>query len=136
MNQINQMNQMNQTDKMNQPRKDVAMQINERVVPQGIILDVVGDLTYANRGVFKAAVDKAKSAGCRHLIVNLEKVRFIDSAGLGLLVLVSQNLKLIQAQLSVLKPQLYVREIMSLANIPKMIPIYDSEDAVSGARAA
>ena len=68
------------------------MQIKERVVPQGIILDVVGDLTYANRTAFKAAVEKAKQAGCRHLIVNLEHVRFVDSAGLGLLVLVSQNL--------------------------------------------
>jgi hypothetical protein len=26
-----------------------------------------------------------------------------------------------------LKPQNYVREIMSLANIPKMIPIYENE---------
>ena len=66
------------------------MQIKERIVPQGIILDVVGDLTYAHRAVFKAAVEKAKQAGCRHLIVNLEQVRFVDSAGLGLLVLVSQ----------------------------------------------
>ena len=112
------------------------MQINERVVPQGIILDVVGDLTYANRSVFRAAVDKAKTAGCKHLIVNLEKVRFVDSAGLGLLVLVSQNFKLVQAQVSVLKPQQYVREIMSLANIPKMIPIYESEEAILTARAA
>ncbi len=71
------------------------MQIKERIVSQGIILDVVGDLTYANRAVFKAAVEKAKQAGCRHLIVNLEQVRFVDSAGLGLLVLVSQNFKLL-----------------------------------------
>jgi len=112
------------------------MQINERVMPQGIILDLVGDLTYANRSAFKAAVEKAKSSGCKHLIVNLEKVRFVDSAGLGLLVLASQNLKLIQARFSVLKPQLYVREIMSLANVPKMIPIYESEEAVLTARAA
>jgi hypothetical protein len=26
-----------------------------------------------------------------------------------------------------LKPQSYVREIMSLANIPKLIPMYDNE---------
>ena len=112
------------------------MKINERVLPQGTILDVEGDLTYANRSVFRAAVEKAKSAGCKHLIVNMEKVRFVDSAGLGLLVLVSQNFKLSQAYFSVLKPQLYVREIMSLANIPKMIPIYESEEAVLVARAA
>ncbi|MEO8045796.1 MAG: STAS domain-containing protein [Nitrospirota bacterium] len=112
------------------------MQINERVVPHAIILDVVGDLTYANRAVFKAAVEKAKQAGCRHLIVNLEQVRFVDSAGLGLLVLVSQNFKLQQAQISILKPQSYVREIMSLANIPKMIPIYENEKDALIARAA
>ena len=112
------------------------MQIKERIVTQGIILDVVGDLTYANRGVFKAAVEKAKQAGCRNLIVNLEQVRFVDSAGLGLLVLVTQNFKLLQAQVSMLKPQRYVREIMSLANIPKMIPIYESEEDALVARAA
>ena len=112
------------------------MEIKQRIVPQGIILDVVGDLTYANRAAFKAAVEKAKQAGCRHLMVNLEQVRFVDSAGLGLLVLVSQSFKLLQAQVSMLKPQSYVREIMSLANIPKMIPIYESEEDALIARAA
>ena len=112
------------------------MQIKERIVPQGIILDVLGDLTYANRAAVKAAVEKAKQAGCRHLIVNLEQVRFVDSAGLGLLVLVSQSFKLLQAQISLLRPQQYVREIMSLANIPKMIPIYENENDALIARAA
>jgi anti-anti-sigma factor len=112
------------------------MQIKERVEPHGIILDIVGDLTYANRSAFKAATDKAKQAGCRHLILNMEQVRFVDSAGLGLLVLVSQSFKHIQGQVGILKPQSYVREIMSLSNIPKMIPIYESEDDARIARAA
>lgn len=112
------------------------MQIKERAVLHGIVLDVVGDLTYANRSGFKAAVEKAKQAGCRHLIVNLEHVRFIDSAGLGLLVLVSQSFKLQQAQVSMLKPQSYVREIMSLANVSKLIPIYENEEDALVARAA
>jgi len=117
-------------------RKDDALHIKERPMPQGIILDVVGDLTYANRAVFKAFVEKAKQTGCRHLIVNLEQVRFVDSSGLGMLVLVSQNFKLQQAQISILKPQSYVREIMSLANIPRLIPIYESEEEALNARAA
>jgi len=112
------------------------MQIKERTATQGIILDVEGDLTYANQGVFKAAVEKAKQTGCRHLIVNLEQVRFVDSAGLGLLVLVSQSFKQLQAQVSILKPQSYVREIMSLANIPKLIPIFEREEDALMARAA
>jgi len=112
------------------------MKITERAVPQGTILDVEGDLTYANQTVFKEAVEKAKQAGCRHLIVNLEQVRFVDSAGLGLLVLAAQSLKRLESQVSLLKPQSYVREIMSLANIPKLIPIYESEEDALIARAA
>lgn len=112
------------------------MKIKERISPQGIILDLEGDLTYANQAVFKAAVEKAKQAGCRHLIVNMEQVRFVDSAGLGLLVLVAQSFKRLQAHVSMLKPQSYVREIMSLANIPKMIPIYENENDALIARAA
>ena len=112
------------------------MDITQRAVKDATVLDVNGDLTYSNRAAFKTAVEQVKDRGCRHLIVNLEHVRFVDSSGLGLLVLMSQGFKLQHAQLSLLKPQSYVREIMSLANIPKMIPIYETEGDALTARAA
>ena len=111
----------------------MSMQIRERPVPNGVILEMTGDLTYANREYFKTAVESIRKKGCRHLILNMAEVRFVDSSGLGLLALVSQNFKLNQGQVSMLKPQSYVREIMSLANIPKLIPVYDNEqDALAG----
>lgn len=112
------------------------MEIIQRAVKDATVLELNGDLTYSNRAAFKTAVEQVKSRGCRHLIVNMEQVRFVDSSGLGLLVLVSQTFKLQQAQLSLLKPQSYVREILSLANIPKMIPIYETEGDALTARAA
>jgi anti-anti-sigma factor len=112
------------------------MKINERSLPQGMILDIQGDLTYANRTVFKAAIEKATQARCKNLILNFEQVRFVDSAGLGMLVLSAQSLKLVQSKVCLLKPQIYVREVMSLANIPKMIPIYEREEDALTARAA
>ncbi|TKB78672.1 MAG: STAS domain-containing protein, partial [Nitrospira sp.] len=85
------------------------------------------------REQFKTAVEAIRQKGCRHLILNMADVRFVDSSGLGLLALVSQNFKLSQAKVSMLKPQSYVREIMSLANIQKLIPVYDNEqDALGG----
>ena len=111
----------------------MSMQTKERPVSNGVILDITGDLTYANRELFKTAVDQVRQNGCRHLILNMADVRFVDSSGLGLLALVSQNFKLTQGKVSMLKPQSYVREIMTLANIPKLIPVYDNEqDAVGG----
>jgi len=108
------------------------MEITERPVPNGVVLEIAGDLTYANRERFKTAVEAVRQQGCRHLILNMAEVRFVDSSGLGLLALVAQNFKLSQGTVSMLKPQSYVREIMSLANIPKLIPVYDNEqDAVA-----
>lgn len=112
------------------------MDITQRAIKDATVLDLKGDLTYSNRAAFKTAVEQVKNRGCRHLIVNLEQVRFVDSSGLGLLVLLSQSFKLQHAQLSLLKPQSYVREIMGLANIPKMIPIYETEGDALTARAA
>ena len=105
----------------------MSMQTKQRPVPNGVILDMTGDLTYASREQFKSAVESVRQKGCRHLILNMAEVRFVDSSGLGLLALVSQNFKMAQGRVSMLKPQSYVREIMTLANIPKLIPVYDNE---------
>ena len=115
----------------------MAMQTKERPVLNGVVLELTGDLTYANREQFKTAVEAIRQKGCRHLILNMAEVRFVDSSGLGLLALVSQNFKLSQGKVSMLKPQSYVREIMSLANIQKLIPVYDNEqDALTAQQKA
>lgn len=115
----------------------MSMQTKERAVPNGVVLELIGDLTYANREHFKAAVEAIRQKGCRHLILDMAEVRFVDSSGLGLLALISQNFKLSQGKVTMLKPQSYVREIMSLANIQKLITVYDNEqDAIEGYRRA
>jgi anti-anti-sigma factor len=91
------------------------------------VLKLKGDLTYEHRRPFQSAVEAVKGTACRHLILNMEQVQFLDSSGLGLLALLSQNLKLSNIRLSVVNPQSYVKEIMALANISKLVPIYQSE---------
>ncbi|MEC4889557.1 MAG: STAS domain-containing protein [Nitrospira sp.] len=109
------------------------MLITERSVPNAVVLDLSGDLTYAHREAFKATVEALRQKGCRHVILNMADVRFVDSSGLGLLALVSQNFKLAQGKISMLRPQSYVREILGLANIPKLIPVFDNEhEAITG----
>ena len=63
------------------------MQITERRIGQTVILDLVGELTYANRTAFKAAVERNRQTGCRHVILNMQGVRFLDSSALGMLAL-------------------------------------------------
>jgi anti-anti-sigma factor len=105
----------------------MALQLSERPVPNGVVLELTGDLTYAHREEFREAVEGLRQRGCRHLILDLAGVRFVDSSGLGLLALVAQHFKLAQGRVSLMRPQSYVREIMSLANITQLIPIYATE---------
>ncbi|MGQ0695747.1 MAG: STAS domain-containing protein, partial [Nitrospiraceae bacterium] len=104
-----------------------------RPVPNGMILELTGDLTFANREQFKTTVEAIREKGYRHLILNMAGVRFVDSSGLGLLALASQHFTLSQGTVSMVQPQNHVREIMTLANITQLIPVYDQEqDALAG----
>lgn len=111
------------------------MQISERRVGNAVILDLVGELTYANRATFKGAVDRVKASGCRHLILNMHAVRFLDSSALGTLALVAQSLSGTPGIIGLLNPQSYVKEIITLANLHQMLPVYHSEqDALAASR--
>lgn len=111
------------------------MQITERRLGDATILDVVGELTYANRNAIKEAVERSRQRGCRHLILNLQGVVFLDSSALGMLALLSQQFKASQGVVSLANPQSYVREILVLANLDRLMPVYHTEqDALRAAR--
>jgi len=100
-----------------------------------VVLDLNGDLTYAHRDQFKAAVEglRQKAAGMSSLTWGMSGLW--TAPGWACLALASQNFKLAHGKMSMLRPQSYVREILGLANIPKLIPVFDNEDdAIAGMR--
>ena len=101
------------------------MQISEHKEEGAVILDLEGRFDFGARKVFKDAVERIqKEEECVHIILNMERVSFVDSSALGLLVIAHQNLKIKQSQLSLVNPQPYVRQVLDLANVPKMIQVY------------
>ena len=113
------------------------MDLIQRTSDKATILALQGDFTFTARHDFTAAVETAWAGGCPHLILNLEGVRFVDSAALGLLALTQSQCNRNHRRLSLVKPQPYVEEILRLANIHLLIPIYASENAaLSGMVAA
>lgn len=103
------------------------MHITERRIGESVILDLVGELTYANRATFKAAVERSKADGVRHLILNMQDVRFLDSSALGTLALLTQSLSVTKSTIGLLNPRSYVKEIITLANLHQLLPVYHSE---------
>jgi len=91
-----------------------------------IVLNISGRFDFAGRKAFTDSLKKAQEGPVTHVILNFQKVPFIDSAALGLLALAVQNMKLKNARISIVGPQDYVRKVLELANIQKFIPIFSS----------
>ena len=81
-------------------------------------------------------MDKAKQSSSRHLILNFKQVTFVNSRAIGLLVLAAQQCKLDNHKLSLVAPQGSVKQILELANIPKLLPVFPSEEAATSGKAA
>ncbi|MGC3973846.1 MAG: STAS domain-containing protein [Nitrospira sp.] len=80
-------------------------------------------------------MERSKDSGVRHLILNMQGVRFLDSSALGTLALLTQRLSATQSTIGLLNPQSYVKEILTLANLHQLLPVYHSEqDALAACR--
>ena len=110
------------------------MDIQQQTARAAAILSLRGEFTFAARRSFVEAVEKVYSTDCRHLILNLAGVRFVDSAALGVLVVTQHRCNLDHRQFSLVNPQPYVQEIFKLANLDQLIPIYASEEAALATR--
>lgn len=86
-------------------------------------LKLSGRFDFHVRKSFQTAIEQARAAESRRIILNFVDVPFIDSAGLGLLMLAKKNLVDSQCELTLAIPPGYVMEVMNLANMGKMFPI-------------
>lgn len=105
------------------------MNITQEKKAQGVILVMDGRFDFGARKTFKEMVDKAVELKLP-VVLDLSKVIFLDSSALGLLVISHQMCKSKEIPLYLVNPQTYVRQVLDLANVAKIIPIYGTVDEV------
>ena len=71
-------------------------------------------------------------AGCRHVIVDLEKVEFIDSTGLGVLVACLNRLRGNGGDLSLVCTVPRILKVFEITGLLKVFAISDSQAAALG----
>jgi anti-sigma B factor antagonist len=105
------------------------MELTTRQFEGGTILDVIGDITlYNSPTIRKMLLDLLRGQRVPRVIVNLEKVRYIDSAGVASLVeglKLSRDLKSGFALYGLTKT---TREVLELTRLIKVFEVYDTED--------
>ena len=110
------------------------MDISTRTVGAATIVDVVGDITlYNSPQVRKVLLDLIKDKKAPRVIVNLERVKYIDSAGVASLV---EGLKVSRDQKSTFALfglSRTAREVLELTRLIKVFEVYNTEaEALTG----
>ncbi len=111
---------------------NLPMHITEHVHDGVLVLKVTGRLNYYSRKTFQAVMRNAERGAVDHVVINLEQVEYLDSVAIGLLALSQARLALKGIVLSLVGPQSNVMKVLDIANIPKLIPIYQTEEEAIG----
>lgn len=110
------------------------MQISARKVDKTTIFDVTGDIDLANSPeVRKALLREVRENRTPRVVMNMSKVRYIDSSGVASLV---EGLKASRDAgsrflLFGLSPA--AREVLQLSRLLKIFEVYDNEEQALGA---
>ena len=86
-------------------------------------IDLSGTLTVNDHSKFRAMIQSEECAGKSLLILNMAKVEFIDSAGMGMLLFASKASQSATWSLRILNPTGQVQKMIELAKLDKMLDV-------------
>ena len=92
------------------------------------VLELSGRFDYHSKLGLEVAILGAQEIGCQHVILNFSNITWIDSVGLGQLFLWYHRMRPNRIRLSIVSPQAPVRELLEYANLPEVVPIFQTEE--------
>ena len=110
------------------------MEIATREAGNATIVDITGDITlYNSPEVRRVLLDLLKAKHVPRVIVNLEKVKYIDSAGVASLVEGLKTSRDLKSGFALYGLSKTTREVLELTRLIKVFEVYDNEaDALRG----
>ncbi len=105
------------------------MNIQSHSEQHAIILTLTGRFTANDQRVFNDAIATAKNAHPRSVIADMTNMPFLDSASVGSLMVVNNNLKASGISFALVGLPKPVRDSLELMKIPEEIPVVDSVTA-------
>jgi anti-anti-sigma factor len=105
------------------------MEYKIRNVGKAVIIDLTGDMKGDEHyAVFKSAVDESLKKGMQHIILNFKNVNYINSSGLGRILLTAKKLSASGGNLKVINLSENLKELFDFTKVSEKISVYDSEE--------
>jgi anti-sigma B factor antagonist len=93
------------------------------------VVQVAGELDMASAPDLQAGLRQAVDNGGDTIVLDLAGVRFIDSSGLGTIVLTYKELQLRARRLCLAAVQPFLLKVIELTSVDRLVAIYDSVEA-------
>jgi anti-sigma B factor antagonist len=103
------------------------MDYREEILDNRLILHLEGNLDMLNAGIFKERMMQAIQEDHEKIIINLEKVNFVDSSGFGLLILANDKFnKKCGSNLYITNVSKSIQQIFKISKIGEVMHIFDN----------
>ena len=102
------------------------MYIDQREINGATVLDLCGRFDETDHNKFMNVIEDLQVRGCRHIVVNLSSLYFLDPLVINLLHFSHEYFHEFSGDLVLVSPLSSVRNELNLANVSNTIPIYAS----------
>lgn len=92
------------------------------------VLDIEGEVDVYTAPQLKQDIVQIAERGVKHLIVNLSKVEYLDSTGLGVLIGGLKRLREGEGNLALVGPGMRILRIFEITGLDKIFDIYPTEE--------
>jgi anti-sigma B factor antagonist len=105
------------------------MNIIERTLNDVIVLDLEGNLALESNAQFRKHVTDIIDAGARKLIVNMARVKYMDSSGLGELISCYTTLQRVSGRIKLLHLSDLLKYLLVITKLTSVFETFDSKPA-------
>jgi anti-sigma B factor antagonist len=110
----------------------MALEIAESVREDVVILTLKGRLTLGESNIVREQINQRVAAGKHNIVVDLGGVEYIDSTGLGILVICFTSLKKLGGALKLVNPNKRNVELLLLTKLHTVFEVFNEvQDAVN-----
>lgn len=107
------------------------MELDFKLLKNVLIVTVQGEIDMFNTDHLRSSIDKyLDKQKINYLVLNLEKVSFIDSSGLGIIIGRYKKMKAGGGKVFIVGANSSVEKILVFSGINKIIPMYKSEQEI------
>ena len=104
------------------------MEITTKEVNGIVVLDIEGEIDLYNAPTLKDMIKKFMNEQKYNIVINLAKVSYIDSSGIGALISSLSNLKKYQGGLKISNVTGSVKKVFELTKLTNFFEIFDEEE--------